>query len=140
MKGLINTIRNIYKIEDLRMRILTTLALILIYRIGSYVVLPGINASELDSLMKQGQGGIFGLLNMFAGGAFSRASIFALGIMPYISASIAIQLLGMAVPYFQKLQKEGESGRKKINQLTRLLTIVITAAQGIGYVANLNYM
>ncbi len=140
MKGLINTIRNIYKIEDLRMRIITTLALILIYRIGSYVVLPGIDASSLDNLMSQGEEGIFGLLNMFAGGAFSRASIMALGIMPYISASIAIQLLGMAVPYFQKLQKEGESGRKKINQITRYLTVVITAAQAVGYVANLNYM
>ena len=140
MRGLINTIRNIYKIEDLRNRIITTLALVLIYRVGSYVVLPGIDASQLDNLMSQGEGGIFGLLNMFAGGAFSRASIMALGIMPYISASIAIQLLGMAVPYFQKLQKEGESGRKKINQITRYLTVVITAAQAIGYVANLNYM
>ena len=140
MKGFINTIRNIYKIEDLRIRILNTLALIFIYRVGSYVVLPGIDPSMLDNLTSQGQGGIFGLLNLFAGGAFSRASVMALGIMPYISASIAIQLLGMAVPYFQKLQKEGESGRKKMNQITRYLTVAITSAQAFGYIANLNAM
>ncbi len=138
MKGFIDTIRNIIKIEDLRIRILNTLALIFIYRVGSYVVLPGIDPSALDNLSQQGSGGIFGLLNLFAGGAFSRASVMALGIMPYISASIAIQLLGMAVPYFQKLQKEGESGRKKMNQITRYLTVVITAAQAFGYIANLN--
>jgi preprotein translocase subunit SecY len=136
MKGLINTLTNIYKIEDLRNRILFTIGLVLIYRFGSYVVLPGINSAALDS--GQGPGGILDLINIFAGGAFSRASIFALGIMPYISASIAIQLLGMAVPYFQKLQKEGESGRRKINQITRILTVVVTAAQAFGYNAYLN--
>ncbi len=138
MKGLINTIQNIYKIDDLRIRILNTLGFILIYRLGSYVVLPGIDPAELDNLNAQGQGGLLGILNMFAGGAFSRASIFALGIMPYISASIVIQLLGMAIPYFQKLQKEGESGRRKMNQYTRYLTIAITAAQASAYVVNLN--
>ncbi len=131
MKGLINTIRNIWKIEDLRKRILYTLGLVLIYRIGSYVVLPGINPDALQT--QGGPGGILALIDIFAGGAFGRASVFALGIMPYISASIAIQLLGMAVPYFQKLQKEGESGRRKINQITRLLTVVVTAVQASGY-------
>ncbi len=138
MKGLIETIKNIYKIDDLRIRILNTLGFLLIYRLGSYVVLPGIDPAALDSLNSQGQSGLLGILNMFAGGAFSRASIFALGIMPYISASIVIQLLGMAIPYFQKLQKEGESGRRKINQYTRYLTIAITAAQASAYVVNLN--
>ena len=133
MKGLIDTLRNIYKIEDLRIRILTTLGFILIYRLGSYVVLPGVNPDMLDSAAAQS--GLTKLLDMFAGGAFSRASIFALGIMPYISASIVMQLLGMAIPYFQKLQKEGESGRRKINQMTRLLTIVITLGQAPGYIA-----
>lgn len=131
MKRLIDTLRNIIKIEDLRKRILYTLGLILIYRIGSYVVLPGINPAALDA--GEGPGGILDLINIFAGGAFSRASIFALGIMPYISASIAVQLLGFAVPYFQKLQKEGESGRRKINQITRYLTVVVTAFQAVGY-------
>ena len=135
MKGLINTIQNIYKIEDLRKRILYTIALILIYRVGSFVVLPGINPEALNQ--GEGPGGILNLVNIFAGGAFHRASIFALGIMPYISASIAVQLLGMAIPYFQKLQKEGESGRKKINQITRYLTVVVTAFQAIGYNAYL---
>src|SRR3990172_2894720 len=133
MKGLIDTLRNIYKIEDLRIRILTTLGFILIYRLGSYVVLPGVNPDMLDSAAAQS--GLTKLLDMFAGGAFSRASIFALGIMPYISASIVMQLLGMAIPYFQKLQKEGESGRRKINQMTRLLTIAITLGQAPGYIA-----
>lgn len=134
MKGLINTLRNIYKIEDLRKRILYTLGLILIYRVGSFVVLPGIDPEVLASAQSQGNApGILSLINIFAGGAFSRASIFALGIMPYISASIAVQLLGFAVPYFQKLQKEGESGRRKINQITRILTVVVTAFQAIGY-------
>ncbi len=131
MKGLINTIRNIWKIEDLRKRILFTLGLILIYRVGSYVVLPGINPDALAS--GGGPGGILALIDIFAGGAFGRASVFALGIMPYISASIAIQLLGMAVPYFQKLQKEGESGQRKLNQITRILTVVVTAVQASGY-------
>ncbi len=134
MKKLIQTIRNIYKIEDLRKRILYTLGIILIYRLGSKVVLPGVDPDMLANLQSQASTGLLGLLNMFSGGAFSNASIFALGIMPYISASIVVQLLGMAIPYFQKLQKEGESGRKKINQITRYLTILITAAQAPAYI------
>ncbi|HLO89665.1 MAG: preprotein translocase subunit SecY [Chloroflexota bacterium] len=137
MKRLIQTIRNIYKIDDLRKRITYTLGIILIYRFGSYVTLPGIDPNQLAVLQDQTKGGLLGLLNMFSGGAFSHASIFALGIMPYISASIVVQLLGMAIPYFQKLQKEGESGRKKINQITRYLTVVITAFQAPAYIANL---
>lgn len=137
MKRLIQTIRNIYKIEDLRKRIAYTLGIILIYRFGSYVTLPGIDPNQLASLQDQTEGGLLGLLNMFSGGAFSNASIFALGIMPYISASIVVQLLGMAIPYFQKLQKEGESGRKKINQITRYLTVLITGFQAPAYIANL---
>src|SRR6185503_14714748 len=117
MNRLINTIKNIFKIDDLKTRIFNTFFLLLAYRIGTYVVLPGIDANKLAA--SGDDEGLFGLLNTFAGGAFSRASIMALGIMPYISASIAIQLLTLAVPYFQKLQKEGESGRKKINQYTR---------------------
>ncbi|WP_367328894.1 preprotein translocase subunit SecY, partial [Lentimicrobium sp.] len=122
MKRFIQTIRNIYKIEDLRKRIGYTIGIVLLYRLGSYVVLPGVDPNQLANLQNQTSGGLLGLLNMFSGGAFSNASIFALGIMPYISASIVVQLLGMAIPYFQKLQKEGESGRKKINQITRYLT------------------
>jgi preprotein translocase subunit SecY len=137
MKRFIQTIKNIYKIEELRKRILYTIGIVLIYRFGSYVVLPGVDPNQLGALQSQTSDGILGLLNMFSGGAFSNASVFALGIMPYISASIVIQLLGMAIPYFQKLQKEGESGRKKINQLTRYLTVVITAFQAPGYIANL---
>jgi len=140
MKGLITTLKNIWQIEDLRYRILSTIGFVLIYRIGSYVVLPGINPQSLADLEAQGSGGILGLVNLFAGGAFSRASVFALGIMPYISASIAIQLLTLAVPYFQKLQKEGESGRRQINQITRYLTVVITGFQAAGYVVNLKYI
>ncbi len=136
MKRFIQTIQNIWKIEELRKRILYTLGIVLIYRFGSHVTLPGIDPQQLIALQEQGKSGLLGLLNMFSGGAFSNASIFALGIMPYISASIVIQLLGMAIPYFQKLQKEGESGRKKINQITRWLTVVITAAQAPGYLAN----
>ena len=113
MKKLIATIKNIWHIEDLRNRILITLAFIAIYRFGSFVVLPGVDPTLLANLQQQTSEGLLGLLNMFTGGAFSQASIFALGIMPYISASIVIQLLGMAIPYFQKLQKEGESGRLK---------------------------
>ncbi|MEP6614530.1 MAG: preprotein translocase subunit SecY, partial [Mucilaginibacter sp.] len=120
-----------WKIDDLRVRITNTLLFLLIYRVGSFVVLPGVNYNSLTA--KQGAEGIAGLLNMFSGGAFSHASIFALGVMPYISASIVVQLLGIAVPYFAKLQKEGESGRNKINQWTRYLTIGITALQAIGY-------
>ncbi len=134
MKKLIQTIRNISKIEDLRKRILYTLGIILIYRLGSYIVLPGVDPNMLANLKSQSDTGLLGLLNMFSGGAFSNASIFALGIMPYISASIVIQLLGMAIPYFQKLQREGESGRKKINQITRYLTILITALQAPAYI------
>ena len=113
MKGLIETLKNIWKIEDLRSRILTTLGLVLVYRLGTMVVLPGVDPAQLGALKTQTQDGVLGLLDMFSGGAFSNASIFALGIMPYISASIVIQLMGIAVPYFQKLQREGESGRRK---------------------------
>ncbi len=137
MKKLIQTIRNIYKIEDLRKRIIYTLGIIIIYRLGSYVVLPGIDPSMLANLQNQTKSGLLGLLNMFSGGAFANASIFALGIMPYISASIVMQLLGLAIPYFQKLQKEGESGRKKINQITRYLTVVILIFQSPAYIANI---
>ncbi|MDX9932034.1 MAG: preprotein translocase subunit SecY, partial [Bacteroidales bacterium] len=137
MSRLVNTFKNINRIEDLKKRILYTLLIILIYRFGSYVVLPGIDPNSLDALQNQGQDGLLGLINMFSGGAFSNASVFALGIMPYISASIVVQLLGIAVPYFQRLQREGESGRKKMNQITRYLTVIITAAQAQGYIANL---
>lgn len=137
MKKLIQTIRNIWKIEDLRKRILYTLGILLIYRMGSYVVLPGVDPGMLANLQNQSSQGLLGLLNMFSGGAFANASIFALGIMPYISASIVMQLLGLAIPYFQKLQKEGESGRKKINQITRYLTVVILIFQSPAYIANL---
>jgi preprotein translocase subunit SecY len=137
MKRFIQTIRNIYKIEELRNRIIYTLGIVVIYRLGSYIVLPGVDPNQIASLQNQTKGGLLGLLNMFSGGAFSNASIFALGIMPYISASIVVQLLGMAIPYFQKLQKEGESGRKKINQITRYLTVVITGFQAPAYIANL---
>ena len=135
----IETIKNIWKIQELRSRILFTLGLILIYRLGSFVVIPGIDPSSLDNLAKQSNEGLLGLINMFSGGAFANASVFALGIMPYISSSIVIQLLGMAIPYFQKLQREGESGRKKITQITRVLTIFITAAQAPAYLKNLEY-
>ena len=137
MKRFIDTIRNIFKIEDLRNRILYTLGIILLYRLGSYVVLPGVDPAMLDALQQQTQSGLLGLLNMFSGGAFSNASVFALGIMPYISASIVVQLLGMAIPYFQRLQKEGESGRKKINQITRYLTVIILVFQSPAYIANI---
>lgn len=137
MKKLIETLRNINKIDELRKRILYTLGIILIYRLGSHIVLPGVDPNQLANLQSQASGGLLGLLNMFSGGAFANASIFALGIMPYISASIVIQLLGMAIPYFQRLQREGESGRRKINQITRYLTVAIVAMQGPGYIANL---
>jgi preprotein translocase subunit SecY len=132
------TIRNIWKIEDLKSRILTTLGFILIYRLGSFVVIPGIDPNQLANLEAQTSSGVLGLLNMFSGGAFSNASIFALGIMPYISASIVVQLLGIAIPYFQRLQREGESGRRRINQITRYLTVVILLFQAPGYIANLH--
>jgi len=137
MKRFIQTLKNIYKIEELRKRILYTLGIVVLYRLGAHIVLPGVDPQALGALRAQSSSGLLGLLNMFSGGAFSNASIFALGIMPYISASIVVQLLGMAIPYFQKLQKEGESGRNKINQITRYLTIIVTALQAPGYVANL---
>lgn len=132
MKKLFTTLSNIWKIDDLRARILFTLVCLLIYRIGSFIIIPGVDPASVQNA--EAKSGLLGLLNMFAGGSFSRTSIFALGVMPYISASIVVQLLGIAVPYFQKLQKEGESGRKKINQVTRYLTIIITALQAMGYV------
>jgi preprotein translocase subunit SecY len=140
MKKFITTIKNIFKIEELRKRIIYTLALVAIYRLGSFVVLPGIDANAISGsdLESQASGGLIGLLNMFSGGAFGNASIFALGIMPYISASIVIQLLGIMVPYFQRLQREGESGRRKMNQYTRYLTILILIFQGPAYVVNLH--
>ncbi|GGE05876.1 preprotein translocase subunit SecY [Psychroflexus salis] len=131
------TIQNIWKIDDLRNRILLTLGLLLVYRFGAQVVLPGIDTAQLAKLSEQTDGGLLGLLNAFTGGAFSNASVFALGIMPYISASIVVQLMTIAIPYLQKLQKEGESGRKKITQITRWLTIGITLVQGPGYIYNL---
>ncbi len=133
----IETIKNIWKIEDLRKRIITTILLVLVYRAGTYVVLPGIDPQALAQLRAQTSGGLMQLLDMFSGGAFSNASIFALGIMPYITASIVIQLLGMALPYFQKLQREGESGRRKLNQYTRYLTVLILLIQGPTYLVNL---
>ncbi len=132
MKGLITTLKHIWAVEELKKRILFTLGLILVYRIGSFIVLPGVDSSELTKASNDG--GILSIINMFAGGAFSRASIMALGIMPYISASIVMQLLGMAVPAVQKMQREGESGRKKINQYTRYLTIVICLFQAPTYI------
>ena len=131
MKKFITTIRNIFSIEELRTRILNTIGFLIIFRLGSFVVLPGVD----PNLLAENQGGVFGLLDAFLGGAFSRAAIFGLGIMPYISASIVIQLLTVAVPYFQKLQKEGDSGRKKITQITRVLTIAITLGQSIAYLS-----
>ena len=138
MRKFIQTIQNIWKIEDLRQRLLTTLLFVLIYRFGSFVVLPGIDPTALTALQAQTAGGLMALLDMFSGGAFSNASIFALGIMPYISASIVIQLLTIAVPYFQKMQKEGESGRQKMNQITRYLTVAILLFQGPSYLVNLS--
>ena len=135
----VQTIKNIWKIEDLRARLGITLLFVAIYRFGSYIVLPGINPEMLTRLHDQTSGGLMSLLDMFSGGAFSNASIFALGIMPYISASIVIQLLAIAVPYFQKLQREGESGRRKINQYTRYLTILILLVQAPSYLLNLRY-
>ena len=137
MKKFIETLKNCWKIEDLRQRLLITLLFTAIYRFGSFVVLPGINPSMLDKLQSQTSGGLMSLLDMFSGGAFSNASIFALGIMPYISASIVMQLLAVAVPYFQKMQREGESGRKKINWYTRLLTVGILIFQAPSYLLNL---
>ena len=138
MRKFFETIKNIFKIEELRKRIVYTLLLILVYRLGCFVVLPGIDATLLANLQSKTQEGLVGLLNMFSGGAFGNASIFALGVMPYISASIVIQLLGVFVPYFRKLQMEGESGRKKMNQMTRWLTILIICIQGPAYMAALH--
>lgn len=136
---LFDTLKNIWKIEELKTRILTTLGLILVYRLGTEIVLPGIDPAGLAALQEQtASNGVLGLLDMFSGGAFSNASIFALGIMPYISASIVLQLLGIAVPYFQRMQREGESGRRKINQITRYLTVIILILQGSAYLTNLH--
>ena len=137
MKKLIDTLKNIWKIEDLRQRILITVLFVAIYRFGSKVLLPGISYSQLDELRQQTASGLMSLLDMFSGGAFSNASIFALGIMPYISASIVMQLLAVAVPYFQKMQREGESGRKKISMYTRYLTVGILLFQAPSYLVNL---
>lgn len=137
MKKIIETLKNIWRIEDLRTRILITLLFVAVYRLGSFIVLPGIDPNGLARLQEQTSEGLMSLLNMFSGGAFSNASVFALGIMPYISASIVIQLLAVAVPYFQKMQREGESGRRKINQYTRWLTIFILFFQAPTYLINL---
>ena len=137
MKKIVETLKNIWRIEDLRQRLLITLLFVAVYRFGSFVVLPGIDPARLDQLSQQTSEGLMSLLNMFSGGAFSHASIFALGIMPYISASIVVQLLAVAVPYFQKMQREGESGRRKINQITRYLTVAILLFQAPTYMINL---
>lgn len=137
MKKFIESLVNVWKIEELKNKILITLGLLLVYRLGAQVTLPGIDATKLQSLSSQTDQGIGWLINVFTGGAFSQASVFALGIMPYISASIVVQLMGIAIPYLQKLQKDGESGRRKINQITRWLTIGITLLQGPGYIYNL---
>ncbi|MDR1865044.1 MAG: preprotein translocase subunit SecY [Bacteroidales bacterium] len=137
MKALFQTIKNIWKIEELRTRILFTLGILVVYRLSSFVTLPGVDPTQLKALSDQTADGVMGLLDMFSGGAFSNASIVALGIMPYISASIVVQLLGIAIPYFQKMQREGESGRRKINQITRYLTILILVVQAPTYLLNL---
>ncbi len=137
MKNFIETFKNIWKIEELKNKILFTLLMLVVYRFGSHVTLPGIDAAQLGGLEGQTKEGIGSILDMFTGGSFSKASVFALGIMPYISASIVVQLMGIAIPYLQKLQKDGESGRKKLNQITRWLTIGITLLQGPGYIYNL---
>ncbi|MCM1336715.1 MAG: preprotein translocase subunit SecY [Candidatus Amulumruptor caecigallinarius] len=135
----IQTVKNIWTIEELRKRLLVTLLLVAIYRLGCYVVLPGIRPEDLEALSNfTNKSGLMQLLDMFSGGAFSQASIFALGIMPYITASIVIQLLGMVLPSFQKMQREGESGRQKLNQYTRYLTVIILLLQGPAYLVNLN--
>ena len=137
MKKFIETLKNCWKVEDLRMRLLITILFVAIYRFGSFVVLPGINPANLEKLQQQTAGGLMSLLDMFSGGAFSNASIFALGIMPYICASIVMQLVAIAVPSFQKMQREGESGRKKIMQYTRYLTVAILLFQAPSYLMNL---
>ena len=139
MKKVLETLYNIYKIEELRDRVLLTLGMLLVYRLGAQVVLPGIDPVQLAALSSRTDGGgLLGILNAFTGGAFANASVFALGIMPYISASIVVQLMGIAVPYLQKLQKEGESGRKRINQITRWLTILICVVQAPAYLYGLS--
>ncbi len=138
MKRFIQTIKNIFKIEELRKRLGYTFLLLLVYRLGCFIVVPGIDPTKLQELEAQASTGLLSLLDMFSGGAFGNASIFALGVMPYISASIVIQLLGVMVPYFQKMQREGESGRRKMNQWTRYLTIVILLLQGPAYITNLH--
>ena len=141
MKRFIETIKNIWQIEDLRKRILFTVGLIFIFRVGSYIMLPGVDPGLYKQAVEGSTGGgLLGLINLFAGGGFSRASVFAFGIMPYISASIAMQLLTIAVPNFARLQKEGESGRRKINQYTRFLTVIVTAFQASGYYIYLKSM
>ena len=135
----IQTIKNIWTIEELRKRLTVTFLLVVVYRLGCYVALPGINPHDLERLQSQTSGGLMQLLDMFSGGAFSQASIFALGIMPYITASIVIQLLGMVLPSFQKMQREGESGRQKLNQYTRYLTVLILLVQGPAYLLNLQH-
>ena len=137
MKKFFESIANVWRIEELKNRIILTLGLLLVYRFGAHLTLPGVDATQLTGLAGQTKSGIGSILDMFTGGAFSKASVFALGIMPYISASIVVQLMGIAVPYLQKLQSDGESGRKKINQITRWLTILITLVQGPGYIYNL---
>ena len=134
MKKFITTLKNIWTIEELRSKIIVTLSLILVYRVGSFIVLPGIDPNQLSSLQNSTQGGMLGLLDAFVGGAFAKASIFALGIMPYISASIFMQLVTVLVPQISKIQKEGESGQKKINQWTRYLTVIVTAFQAAAYI------
>ena len=138
MKNFFKSIDNVWKIEELRNRVLFTLGLLLVYRFGAHVTLPGIDATKLLGLAGQTKQGVGSILDMFTGGSFSKASVFALGIMPYISASIVVQLMGIAIPYLKKLQSDGESGRKKINQITRWLTIAITILQGSAYIANLH--
>lgn len=138
MKRFIETLKNIWRIQELKDKILLTLGLLFVYRVGSNVVLPGINPESLTALQSQAATGIFGLLNAFTGGAFAKASVLAIGIMPYISASIVVQLLGLAVPAVQKMQKDGESGRRRLNQITRYLTVIIAGAQAPAYLANLS--
>lgn len=139
MKRFIDTIKHIFAIEELRRKIIYTIGLLFMYRVGTFILLPGVNPANLAASTPEGGKGILGVFDMFAGGAFNRASIFALGIMPYISASIFMQLLSLAVPFFQRLQREGDSGRRKINQYTRLLTVLVTIFQGSAYVKYLNY-
>ena len=134
MKKFIETLTNVWKIEELRNRIILTIGILLVYRFGAHIILPGIDAEKLSNLtQKTSEGGLLDILNAFTGGAFAKASVFALGIMPYISASIVVQLMGIAIPYLQKLQQEGESGRRRINQITRWLTIAICVVQAPAY-------